>query len=496
VAPSSRVRTWATVAAIAAAAVAACALSLGRTLSPDEAGLLIIAEQWAPGTSLYGDYWVDRPPLLLMIVALLPVGAGPEALRALGLVVVAVSVLLAGAVGRVAARRSTSAPVLTAGTAALLVSTPLFGGGEVAAELLGLPFVLAGTACALAWADAVRDGRGTVALLARAAGAGSAGAAAILVKQNLVDVAVLVLVLVLLGARALPPRRDGRPAPRLLLAAGSILGGVVTAVVVLTLAWARGTDPLPLWEAVMGFRSEALAVILDDATGATVERLLRVPLVVVLSGVPVLVVLLVRRARRGTRSADEVALGAAVTAVLTWEVLAVLLGGSYWLHYLVGLVPGMVLLAALAARHPPSRALHGGYALAALSTVVAVTWTAAQGQVVRIQDPAIDFLAGRVEPGDTGVVAFGSPNVLRATGLTSPYEHLWSLPVRVRDPRLLELAALLEGPERPTWVVLTGSGLATWGVDATAAEVPLRRHYELVGTVDGFTVLRLDDLDP
>ena len=43
---------------------------VGRSLSPDEGGLLTVAGQWAPGSSLYGDYWVDRPPLLIGLFAL------------------------------------------------------------------------------------------------------------------------------------------------------------------------------------------------------------------------------------------------------------------------------------------------------------------------------------------------------------------------------------------------------------------------------------------
>ncbi len=26
---------------------------------------MLVASQWTPGSSLYGDYWVDRPPLLI-----------------------------------------------------------------------------------------------------------------------------------------------------------------------------------------------------------------------------------------------------------------------------------------------------------------------------------------------------------------------------------------------------------------------------------------------
>src|SRR6478609_3539986 len=34
----------------------------------DEAGFLLVGQQWnGAGSSLYGDYWVDRPPLLITI---------------------------------------------------------------------------------------------------------------------------------------------------------------------------------------------------------------------------------------------------------------------------------------------------------------------------------------------------------------------------------------------------------------------------------------------
>jgi hypothetical protein len=38
---------------------------VGAPASPDEGGYLLVASQWSRGTSLYGNYWVDRPPLLI-----------------------------------------------------------------------------------------------------------------------------------------------------------------------------------------------------------------------------------------------------------------------------------------------------------------------------------------------------------------------------------------------------------------------------------------------
>src|SRR4051794_27723764 len=59
----------------------------------DEAGFLQVAHQWAPGGgSLYGHYWVDRPPLLITLYQIADVTGGMVPLRLLGCVAVAVTV--------------------------------------------------------------------------------------------------------------------------------------------------------------------------------------------------------------------------------------------------------------------------------------------------------------------------------------------------------------------------------------------------------------------
>src|SRR4051794_4906153 len=76
---------------------------LTRPPTPDEAGFLVVASQWhVGGTSLYGNYWVDRPPLLIAIFQLAHLGGGMTALRLIGALAVAVTVaLLAGTARRV-----------------------------------------------------------------------------------------------------------------------------------------------------------------------------------------------------------------------------------------------------------------------------------------------------------------------------------------------------------------------------------------------------------
>ncbi len=92
------------------------------------------------------------------------------------------------------------------------------------------------------------------------------------------------------------------------------------------------------------------------------------------------------------------------------------------------------------------------------------------------------------------MVAFGAANALRTTGLESPYAHLWSLPVRVRDPELHGLADVLAGPDAPTWLVVSGRSLNSWGVDGAAAKPYLRARYDKAATAGRFTVYHRNDV--
>ena len=64
-------------------------------LSPDEGGFLLVASPWRPGPSLYGHYWVDRPPLLLTLFDLATHLGGALGLRLIGIAAVVLSVVLA-----------------------------------------------------------------------------------------------------------------------------------------------------------------------------------------------------------------------------------------------------------------------------------------------------------------------------------------------------------------------------------------------------------------
>ena len=503
---------WSEGALVLAVAVVAGLVRVPFVAAPlgaDEGGFLMVAAQWSPGTSLYGDYWVDRPPLLIALFALADHLGGVVPLRLLAVLLVMTSVLLAGRIGALLSADAGAGPtgpesrfsggLPAAVTAAVFLVDPLFGALEVNGELLAVPFVLAGIA-------AILTARQAPTRRARSwwlGGAGAAAAAAALVKQNEID--VVIFGLVALVTSAVVARRRGRHSrlgPDLATLAG---GAAVVSIVALLAAAARGTSPAGLWDALVVFRAQALTAIQQSTSGASDTRLWHLLTALVASGALVLVVQLVRHLlrSRGTTRPLTADLHAAVLALLAWEMVSVLGGGSYWLHYLVALVPGLVVAVGVVAAPrragstPTVRPLAVIPALAGCALVAAVSMT---GVVIvsppgSTEVPVASWLSQHARPGDTAVVAYGHPNILRTAGLSSPYANLWSLPARVLDPRLAQLSAVLAGPQRPTWVITGTHGLDTWGIDPAAGDAQLAAHYRPVARVDDH-VIYLDQAQP
>jgi hypothetical protein len=484
-APSAPAR-WGSVPVVAIAAGLFWLPNVLRPLSSDEGGFLLVASQWSPGTSLYGNYWVDRPPLLIGLFQLADAGGGRIALRILGLLAVVVSVLLAGRIGRLAAPRTRSAPLLVAATAAVFVTAPLFGASEVDGELLAVPWVLGGMLCVLH--ALVAPGRRRS--LAWWAAAGAGAMAAPLVKQSMVE--VFVMAAVVIGWLLVRRRYAVAGAATAAFAAGAV------ALLGTVLVWAavHGTDPAGLWDAVVVFRADAAAIISKESSSTTPQRAASLAVSFLASGAVVVLAaaFLPGVGRRMRRDGDSVLPDVRLLAgaVLAWELIGVALGGSYWLHYLIGTVPGLVLAAAAVAAHRPTRTR---WAAIALTYGTVVSLVATLGLVVHDREVPSDaavaaYLTAHERPGDTGVVAFGDPAILENAHLTSPYPELWSLPVRVRDPSLSEFTRILESSDRPSWVVVSGASLATWGVDATAAQPVLEREYQWVDTEGDYRIYR------
>lgn len=453
-------------------------------LSPDEAGFWMLAQQWHAGPSLYGHYWVDRPPLLLWVFSLaghLPAGHGATGLtapglKALGALASGLSVVLAGVIARLVAPQGSWGRSGAVVVAVGLIANPLLGMPQTSGEILALPFVLAGLACLVAAVH--RQWAPSAALLTTAAGALAACAA--LIKQNFVDVGLFAVVL-LIGSRGRVSRLGGR-------AAAFVVGAALALGSVLVAAAQRGTSPAALWEAVVLFRFQASAVIGSSASSATSDRLLNLLTAAFASGVvPLLLAsgalaaatLIRRRGRRTGTAVDlQAPLVASALALTVWELFGVVGGGSYWLHYLTGLVPGLVLLVALVRPSPRGHlVLRAVVAWTVVAGGLAWLWHAAAPPPVSDDARVVAYLRRQSRPGDGVVVTFGHPNIVAGSGLNSPYQYLWSLPARVRDPRLTELSDVLSGGQAPRWVVVAGESIDTWGVDATTAQQILEENY-------------------
>ena len=113
----------------------------------------------------------------------------------------------------------------------------------------------------------------------------------------------------------------------------------------------------------------------------------------------------------------------------------------------------------------------------------------------------IEYYAGEAigraaRPGDTLVVYGGRADIQWASGLRSPYPHLWSLPMRTLDPDLSELGDLLTGPAAPTWFV-EFTYLDTWSETGTQRiSDELIERYQYVTTVCGqYRVYHLKSLE-
>ncbi|RYJ07564.1 MAG: hypothetical protein EON52_00605 [Actinomycetales bacterium] len=439
---------------------------LGDPAGRDEAGYLVVAQGWhSGGTSLYGDHWVDRPPLLICIVE---AAGSVTGLRLVGLLASLVVVAGVAAAARLAAGRT--AAVWAACTAALLGTAHWFGMSRTNGELLASAFVAAGLPLTLL---ALRSERART-VAAWAAGAGALAAGAVLVKQTILDGLVFAVALVAATAWQSPTLRRRCVT---VLAAGSA-GFLAALALALALAAARGTSPGDLFDALVVFRFQAGEVIRESATSATPERLGILAAIWLVSGLGVVSVATLARLRR-----DRDPVLVATAAVLVVVTVEVVLGGSYWAHYLVQLVPATSLAVGLLVVRLPRRPVVVVAAAVALATLANTVF----GLATRAEEEHRSFVVGTwlrdsATPGDSGVVAFGQPNVLERAGLAAPYPYLWSLIVRTRDPELRELTAVMEGPDRPTWVV-DWSGPRPWGLDAAAFRAVLERDYRVVATV-------------
>ncbi|OUZ12730.1 hypothetical protein BHE97_00520 [Aeromicrobium sp. PE09-221] len=464
-------------------AVASRLPRLSHPLTPDEAGFLIVGRGWSSaGAQLYGAQWVDRPPVLIAIFRFAEQAGGMYALRLIGVVAAALTVLLAA---RVAVRIAGHAAAIPAAwAAALMVATPVVANGRVDGELLAAPFVLAGLSAAVA---ALAPGVSRRTAFLRACLAGVAGITAMMIKQNFVDVAVFAAVA---GLVALLRREIDWPKARVLML--GFLGGAAAALAVILLwSWSRGTSPAELYEALYPFRIEASRVI-DEGAASVIERRSRLRLALVLGGaVPLTIIALPLLWRRGSAAVWG------LVAVVAFGLFSVAAGGSAWLHYLIQLCGPVAVLTGVAAATYRLRGrlvVAGGLALVLVAGVVAqVQQPDRPTQLTR--ERSGEAIAAVSEPTDSIVVFPYGSNIAYASGLDTPYPYLWMLPAIVRDTDLSTLGGLVRGEDPPTWIVLTTQPDRWPSYGFTGSTDLLEDRYTEVGELCGRPVYLLRETD-
>lgn len=447
----------------------------------DEGGLMLVARHWHEGgPTLYGDLFVDRPPALLLFWRLALELGGLEAARVLALLTTAVLVVAAGGCGYLLAGRRGTA--WAAPATAALAANPLLGTVSVNGELLAAPLTMLACLALLAAVTRPRGRRDDFLLVL----AGALAASALLVKQSVADALVFGLVLALTSALT-----GAWPWRRALRTLGLGTAGALVPLA-LTVSWAgtEGPGVRTLWFTLYQFRLDAAAVMVRHSSSANNDRAMTLIGLALISGIALVVLpglwALGPRARRH----DPVTLAALATVLV--ETLAVALGGSYWTHYLIGLVPGVALVASAAAageRRRPLAVVPGLVAVLASAVVATAVQAATFAPASPDRSRAVaGWLRTASRPGDAGLITYGHADVLATAGLAPSYPYLWTLPMRTLDPHLHRLVHLLEGPHAPTWVV-RWSYLDSWQLDPTGrVQAALDQRYRLADTVCGVPV--------
>lgn len=474
--PLAHVRSTRRFVLVVCAAVAVLRTTyLRRPLYADEAGYLVVARTLHQGgPNLYGHYFVDRPPGLLLLYRLAALSGWALGIRVLATALALLLVVAAAwAAHEVVGARGARWAAMVAASFAV---TPVLMAPEADGEILAAPLVM--LALALTLAAVRRTGWPAFGL---ATGAGLAAGAAVLVKQNFGD--GVVFALVLLVASLVQRRLCHTDAA--VVAAGGVLGGsVVVAGALAFVAWTR-VSLATAWLTVFGFRGTALDVIADHDLHAPLLRAAVLVGLGLLAGALPLVAMLVGESVRCHFRGPPVAW--AVGATLAMDGASIALGGSYWPHYLLQLAPVLALAAGLWA--PDAARLRAAVVLVVASALAATVVVSTAGAAFPHTGQRVgEFLGRSARPGDTATVLYGNADVQQASGMPSPYPQLWTLPMRTLDPHLTRLRAVLTGPRAPTWVVVW-SDLDAWQIDAHGrTRLVLASHYRKVADACGHPV--------
>src|SRR3954454_19107162 len=323
---SERARTWWALGGCLILALLLRVPYLSTPLGRDEGGLSYIAQHWPGGHgSLYGSYWVDRPPLLILLFKAAVLG-GQDGVRVLGALaavalVIGVTLLARAAEGP---RAGWIAGLLAALLSGSVSIGPIFTPGELLA-------VVPSTFSVLCLVLAHRSRRAGFVFAA-----GVLAVVAALIKQSFLDAGVAGVAFVAVSAAS---DRDVRVRWPLAYAAGA---SIPLAALLVWLAAAHESVGDFVYT-LFGFRLQLLNTLASSNIPLHV-RLEKLQEPAWDSGL-VIVLVAALAGLRGLRR-DRV-LVVTFSAWLAAATVGVLGGGSYFAHYLIGLVPVSCVAAAV-----------------------------------------------------------------------------------------------------------------------------------------------------
>ncbi len=455
---------------------------LNRSLETDEGGFLMVAQQWhgGGGSSLYGDQWVDRPPVLLLVFKLAAWwGGSPVLVHTFSLICSVVLIVSAWWAGRII--NGPAGAVAAALVASVAGSNIILGAGALTGE--GMAGALVMVSCALILHVKYKEESPQKALVL-ALVAGIVASLAFLVKQNFIDAALFAAVL--LGVRV-------HKTWRLIVA----YAAGVAAPLFATAVWAssdEGPGLVPLWNALFVFRRRAFDIVTQSGSTAPMERLQILVLVFLVSGLALLSWQLLVACHR-VRHRHSLRL--ALFVMWLYAVLGISVGASWWRHYLLALVPVLAMGAALSTqRVAPRLRTHFAPTIAVLASVLSAIIGGIllfSGTLKGYDEQVIaGYLKEAAAPSDGIFVAYGRPSIIWEAGLQTPYRYSWSLPMRGRDPDLTHLVDTLTGPDAPTWLIEYGD-FNWWQIDTEAFQEARESRYHVVATICGHDIYLLDD---
>lgn len=443
-------------------------------LGIDEAGAQLIASHWASTNgSLYGQYWIDRPPVLLVIHFIAAI-FGSIGLRILAAVS---SFLTAYLIYKITLLVSDKRSARTSfALAVLLLSSGALGSSFAPGEIFA---VLPATASVFLLIKSVKDKYQHSYMFF----AGLLAAVAILTKQSFIDALVAGSVFLVSGIVWRGATKFSDAIKPLLI---YFCGGAIALVT--TLLWAATTSVgiKGFVYAVAGFRADALEALTKSAVPMS-NRFEMLGGVVIGSGIIIVFCasLLGLWALRNTRRIG--------LTIFTWFLacmFGVLGGGYYWPHYLIQLIPVLTVLTGVGINAQRVKVRLLLIVLISIPTIMMVDVT--QDKIERRNEVKniSAYLQDHAQPKDTLYVMYARANLAYYSKLSSPFPYLWSSMLIAKKDAEPKLQRWLSSSTCPTWIVLwqkpTSFGLDKNGVTRRV----LRNNYVKVAKVDGKQILQ------